>query len=58
MGVDNIIIIATMEKLLGIKGRKLLTDTGDLELDVSLSGYKRVVTGINERVICALESEE
>lgn len=57
VGIDNIIIIATKEKLLEIKGRRLLADTGDLELDASLAGYKRVVTGINERVICSLESE-
>jgi predicted polyphosphate/ATP-dependent NAD kinase len=57
VGMENIIIVATKEKLLGMKGRRLLVDTGDPDLDASLSGYKRVVTSLNERVICSIESE-
>ncbi len=52
VGKDNIEIIATKEKLLSLKNRNLIVDTGDAELDKELSGYKRIITGIDERVVC------
>ena len=54
IGKENIIIIATKEKLLSIEGRKLLVDTGDEELDERLSGCVKVVTGLDERTICTV----
>ncbi|MDO4486564.1 MAG: ATP-NAD kinase family protein [Bacillota bacterium] len=54
IGTDNITVIATKEKLLSLPDRCMLTDTGDSKLDKSLEGYIRVVTGLNERTMCAV----
>ena len=45
VGRDNIVIIATKEKLVSLGGRPLLVDTGDSALDQNLSGYMKVTTG-------------
>ena len=58
VGRENITVIATKEKLLALDERKLLVDTGDPELDVELSGYTKVVTGLNERTICMVGTEK
>lgn len=44
-GRDNIVIVATQQKLLSLDGRPLLVDTGDRALDEQLRGYVRVRTG-------------
>ncbi|MCX6695766.1 MAG: ATP-NAD kinase, partial [Candidatus Altiarchaeota archaeon] len=43
VGVDNVIIVATPEKLNSTK--YLRVDTGDHDLDKALAGYRRVVVG-------------
>jgi predicted polyphosphate/ATP-dependent NAD kinase len=48
VGADNIVIIATKEKLVSLGGRPLLVDTGDEELNSDLSGYIRVTTGFKD----------
>lgn len=55
-GKENIIIIATKEKLISLAGRSLLVDTGDEELDDELSGYIRVITGFKDYMICGVRS--
>ena len=42
---DDIIVVATRQKLLALGGRPLLVDTGDEEMDRLLHGFTRVVTG-------------
>jgi len=51
VGRDNIIVVATPEKINSLRGRPLLVDTGNRAVDRMLSGYIRVVTGYNEHVI-------
>jgi len=51
VGRDNIIVVATPEKINSLKGRPFLVDTGDEAVDRMLSGYIRVVTRYNEQVI-------
>lgn len=52
VGKDNIIVIATLNKLSSIGlGRPLMVDTGDSEVDKMLSGFIRVITGYNEETI-------
>ena len=47
VGRDAVMVVATTTKLAALRGRPLLVDTGDPEVDDMLSGYARVVTGIN-----------
>ena len=41
-GPENLVVVASLEKLLALDPQRLLVDTGDLELDRELSGYRRV----------------
>jgi len=50
-GPENIIIAATKSKLAALEQRPLLVDTGDAELDDSLSGMKAVLTGYEDHVL-------
>jgi predicted polyphosphate/ATP-dependent NAD kinase len=53
---DNIIVVATPNKLDALGGQPFLVDTGDVETDQLLSGYVRVVCGSGDyrmvRVSC------
>ncbi|MGC8644656.1 MAG: ATP-NAD kinase family protein [Thermoplasmata archaeon] len=42
---ENIMIVATPEKIRTLSSKHLLIDTGSLQLDRSLEGYYRVITG-------------
>ncbi len=53
---DNIIIVATIEKIATLRGAPLLVDTGNEKLDKDLSGYKEVTTGLGERVMLRVEA--
>jgi predicted polyphosphate/ATP-dependent NAD kinase len=48
VGVDNIIVVSSADKIESLSGRPLLVDTGDPEVDILLKGYVRVVTGRGE----------
>lgn len=48
---ENIIIIATYNKIVSLKGSPLLVDTGDLSLDRELYGYVQIVTNYHERTV-------
>jgi predicted polyphosphate/ATP-dependent NAD kinase len=41
-GVDELVVVASLEKLLALDPPRLLVDTGDPMLDEELSGYRRV----------------
>lgn len=51
VGKNNIIIIASRDKLVSLQSHPLLVDTGDTELDRELSGYVRVVTGWEDSIM-------
>jgi len=53
VGLDNVIVIATKQKLSGLKS--LRVDTGDSELDKMLKGYIRVVTDYGEERLVRVE---
>jgi predicted polyphosphate/ATP-dependent NAD kinase len=48
---DNIIIVATHQKINALCGRPLLVDCGDSGLNKKLSDYYRIVTGYREYII-------
>ncbi|BCL61486.1 ATP-NAD kinase [Desulfomarina profundi] len=50
-GKENIIVIATREKLIRLRGEPLLVDTGDISVDQMLGGYIRVTTGYKQQMI-------
>jgi predicted polyphosphate/ATP-dependent NAD kinase len=51
VGRENIIVVATAEKLSSLRGRPLLVDTGDGATDSDLCGYYKVVTGYREAAV-------
>jgi len=51
VGRENIIVVATPDKLSALRGRPLLVDTGDDAADAYLCGYYRVVTGYREAAV-------
>jgi predicted polyphosphate/ATP-dependent NAD kinase len=51
VGRDNVIVVATAEKINSLKGRPFLVDTGEPAIDRMLSGYIRVVSGYDEEII-------
>jgi predicted polyphosphate/ATP-dependent NAD kinase len=53
-GRDNIIIIATNEKLRSLDKRPMIVDTGDADLDKQLAGLYPVVTGYQQRTLYRL----
>lgn len=57
IGRENIIIVATLNKLNSLKGGPLLVDTGDQEIDDMLSCYFKVITGYGKSVIYKVKSK-
>jgi predicted polyphosphate/ATP-dependent NAD kinase len=56
VGKENILVVATPNKLALLRGRPLLVDTGDTEVDEMLSGYVRVTTGYRRRAMYMVKS--
>lgn len=51
VGRENIIVIATKNKIASLEGHPLLVDTGEEEADFMMKGYLKVVTGYEEELI-------
>jgi predicted polyphosphate/ATP-dependent NAD kinase len=51
IGWDKVHVIATKTKLKSLEGRPLIVDSGDAELDESLNGTKKVITGYHDSVL-------
>jgi predicted polyphosphate/ATP-dependent NAD kinase len=54
VGRENIIIIASNEKLRSLDKRPMISDTGDVELDKQLAGLYSVVTGYQQKTLYKL----
>lgn len=48
VGKENLVVVASKQKLASLEGRPLLVDTGDADLDASLAGYTRVIVGSDD----------
>ena len=55
LGKENIIIIATNEKLRSLDKRPMICDTGDVELDKQLAGLYSVITGYQQKTLYRLQ---
>ncbi|MFZ5820442.1 MAG: ATP-NAD kinase family protein [Chloroflexota bacterium] len=51
VGKDNIIVVSTVNKIIALRGQPLLVDTGETEVDRSLQGYIKIITGHNQGMI-------
>jgi predicted polyphosphate/ATP-dependent NAD kinase len=56
VGGENIVVVATKNKIFSLQGRPLLLDTGDDDVNDTLSGYIQVVSGPAERIVLKVES--
>lgn len=56
IGKENIIILATKEKLFKLQGQPLMVDTFDEELNKALCGYYKVVSSYGEFVVCKVSN--
>ncbi len=54
LGMDNIDIISTAEKIHSLNGQPLRVDTGDPVLNESLYGMVPVITGYDEKTLCRI----
>lgn len=52
VGIDNLLVVASVEKLASLHGQTLRVDSGDTELDRRLCGYRRVITGYGTEAVC------
>jgi predicted polyphosphate/ATP-dependent NAD kinase len=55
-GLDRIIVISSIEKLVALDTAALQVDTGDDELDARLSGYIRIVTGLDRSTVFKIQA--
>ena len=54
VGKENIIIVASKDKMLSLMGQSLYVDTGDEDTNTYLGGYYKVVVGFEDHVMFKL----
>jgi predicted polyphosphate/ATP-dependent NAD kinase len=55
VGIENITVVGSRNKIQALHPRRLLTDSGDDEIDRQLRGYIRVITGYREEMVVKVE---
>lgn len=56
VGRENIVVVATKQKVASLGGRPLLVDTGSEDTNTLLSGYVRVVVGYHDQIVVKVSS--
>ena len=54
VGLDEVVIVATLEKIASLRENTLHVDTGDPALDRALAGWRRVITGCGRETVCRI----
>ncbi len=54
VGRQNIVVVATKQKIAGLGGRPLLVDTGSEPVNELLAGYMRVIVGYHDEIVVAV----
>jgi predicted polyphosphate/ATP-dependent NAD kinase len=57
VGKDNTVVVSTKSKILALRGRPILVDTGDEALDQQLSGFWRIRTGYGTSIVYRIACE-
>jgi len=55
IGPANLIVVATLAKLAALEGRPLYVDSGDPDLDSTLAGHRRVITGRGQETVMRID---
>jgi predicted polyphosphate/ATP-dependent NAD kinase len=55
VGLENVMVVGSRSKIEALHPRRLLTDSGDDEIDRQLRGYLRVITGYREEMVVKVE---
>jgi predicted polyphosphate/ATP-dependent NAD kinase len=55
VGVENITVVGSRSKIEALHPRRLLTDSGNDEIDQQLRGYLRVITGYREEMVVKVD---
>jgi predicted polyphosphate/ATP-dependent NAD kinase len=56
VGIDNIVVVSSLEKLTALPGNCLLVDTGDENLDDDLAGYVKILVSSMRTVMMQVRS--
>lgn len=56
LGDEPLMVVAPEQKIIDLRGRPLLVDTGDAALDARLSGHVRITTGVGTSSLYAVAS--
>jgi predicted polyphosphate/ATP-dependent NAD kinase len=56
VGLDNLVVVAALDKVLALEPPTLRVDTGDPELDRDLAGFRRVCIAPNRTVVLRVAS--
>lgn len=51
VGNDNVMIVATPNKLASLRRKPILVDTGDKDVDETIAGYVQVITGYRTKAV-------
>ena len=51
VGRENIVVVATKQKMAALGGRPLLVDTGSEKVNALLTGYMRVIVGSSDEIV-------
>jgi len=55
VGKKNILVVGTKNKIISLGNKPLLVDTGEEKTNQMLSGYIKVITGINDRMLIKID---